>query len=301
MIRQAPLIKSVFIFCTALMLPAAANAQKFGEIVIEPTLVAETDMPKPGSTVRIALQMSPKPGWHGYWINGGDASQPDKFNWSLPAGYSVGAFAYPTPKKLTLLGVTNHVYEAEYGLLADLKLPANAVLGTRVPITLDAFYLACSDKVCLPQKAQRRLDLVVGSGQVDEAKRALFDAWQSKMPTQFEGASVFRVSDGQIRIRLTPKTPIDLENAWFFVQTPKLIDYAAPQDIREKDGKILINLKARDNVEPKKISGTLALASGQALHVDAEYKPKKRNRTGQVMLIMLMLGLFWYWWKPRKG
>ncbi|NBU31209.1 MAG: hypothetical protein EBS41_06915 [Actinobacteria bacterium] len=40
---------------------------------IAASLAAESQSPKAGSTVLLAIDMQPKPGWHGYWRNPGDA------------------------------------------------------------------------------------------------------------------------------------------------------------------------------------------------------------------------------------
>ena len=42
---------------------------------IEPELAAEGPAP-PGGEVELAINMRPQPGWHGYWLNPGDAGLP---------------------------------------------------------------------------------------------------------------------------------------------------------------------------------------------------------------------------------
>ena len=36
-------------------------------------LVAERTIAAPGQTIQLAVSMKPDKGWHGYWLNGGDA------------------------------------------------------------------------------------------------------------------------------------------------------------------------------------------------------------------------------------
>ena len=68
--------------------PAAAQADPTSEPPphLRITLVAETGTPRAGSTIDLALDTRPQPGWHGYWQNPGDAGFPAKFQWTLPAG-----------------------------------------------------------------------------------------------------------------------------------------------------------------------------------------------------------------------
>src|SRR3546814_5684782 len=68
------------------LLPATAMA---AERHMQVALVAETTTPRAGSEVAVALAMTPEPGWHGYWLNTGDAGTPDRIRWSLPEGAAV--------------------------------------------------------------------------------------------------------------------------------------------------------------------------------------------------------------------
>ena len=64
---------------------------------IAAALVAEV---APDGTATLAIAMSPAPGWHGYWLNPGDAGYAMRLAWHLPAGASVGAPRYPVPQAL---------------------------------------------------------------------------------------------------------------------------------------------------------------------------------------------------------
>ena len=72
------------------------------------------------------MLMQPKPGWHGYWQNPGDAGLGMGLEWTLPAGAKAGAPQYPVPETLLISGLMNHVYEHDYAVLVPLTLPATA-------------------------------------------------------------------------------------------------------------------------------------------------------------------------------
>src|SRR6185312_4264207 len=117
--REYSMLRRLFILFALLLTPAIAAAQN-----ITPELVAEGPAP-PGGEVELAVHMRPTPGWHGYWLNPGDAGLPMSVEWKLPKGFSVGALRYPVPTRLEIAGLMNYVFERDYAVLARLKVPAN--------------------------------------------------------------------------------------------------------------------------------------------------------------------------------
>src|SRR3954453_7524940 len=87
----------------ALAAPAGAQLPP-GEKAMDVRLVAETDRPAAGGRVSLALVMSPKPGWHGYWLNPGDAGAPTRIAWTLASGAKAGPIRYPVPERLLIAG-----------------------------------------------------------------------------------------------------------------------------------------------------------------------------------------------------
>src|SRR5206468_2203345 len=144
------MLKRLLIFLALLCAPAFAAAQN-----ITPELIAEGAAP-PGGEVELAIHMRTAPGWHGYWLNPGDAGLPMDVQWQLPPGFSAGPLRYPVPTRLTVAGLMNYVYERDYAVLVRLKVPAGAA-GT-IPIRADARWLACTDKICVPEHGQLSLD-----------------------------------------------------------------------------------------------------------------------------------------------
>ena len=64
------MLRRFLVLIALLLLPAVAQARG-----IEPELVAEGPAP-PGGEVELAIHMRTDPGWHGYWLNPGDAGLP---------------------------------------------------------------------------------------------------------------------------------------------------------------------------------------------------------------------------------
>ena len=150
------MLHRLLLLLALLLAPALAQARG-----IEPQLVAEGPAPR-GGEVELAIHMRTKPGWHGYWLNPGDAGLPMQVDWQLPPGFEVGALRYPVPTRLTIAEIMNYVFEKDYAVLARLKVPANAA-GT-VPIRASARWLACTDEVCVPESGAFSVNLPVGTG-----------------------------------------------------------------------------------------------------------------------------------------
>ncbi|MGB3319519.1 MAG: protein-disulfide reductase DsbD domain-containing protein, partial [Sphingopyxis granuli] len=138
-------------------------------------LAAESPAPLPGGSTTVALVMTPEPGWHGYWSNGGDAGFGMQVEWNLPDGVTVAPFRYPVPEALILFGMMNHVYEHPYALLADVRVDRSVAPGSDLTLTGIANWLACTDKICVPEKAVISVAMRAGDGAVAPAARRQFD------------------------------------------------------------------------------------------------------------------------------
>src|SRR3546814_6155812 len=97
--------------------------------------------------------MTPDKTWHGYWVNGGDAGFGLSVEWNAPEGVRIAPFRYPVPDALILFGMMNHVYEHPYALLAEVRVDERVASGTDLTLSGIANWLACTDKVCVPEKA----------------------------------------------------------------------------------------------------------------------------------------------------
>src|SRR5438270_9233511 len=116
----ANMLRRLLILFAVLLVPTLVSARG-----IEPRLLAEGPAP-PGGEIELAIHMRPAPGWHGYWLNPGDAGLPMDVQWQLPTGFSAGVLRYPVPTRLGISGLTNYVFERDYAVLVRLKVPKDA-------------------------------------------------------------------------------------------------------------------------------------------------------------------------------
>ena len=227
-------------------IPAARAQGAFaqGAPHIAARLAAESAAPAPGGGTAVAFAMVPEGGWHGYWENPGDAGLGMTVQWTLPAGVSVGPLRYPVPETLLISGLMNHVYEGPYAILTTLTLAPGIAPGTRLPIRAKAQWLACTDKVCVPESGDLALDLVAGDGRADAADRARFDAWRTHLPRPLGSEATYALADGRLRLSIPFPAAAQARDIHLFPLAEGLASYAAPQVVTRQGDRLLIETQA---------------------------------------------------------
>ena len=252
----------LFLLFALVAAPAAAQLSQ-RENAIRPELVAEGPA-VPGGEVELAILMHTKPGWHGYWINPGDAGLPMKIDWQLPAGTRLAPLRFPVPDRLTIAGIMNYVYERDHAILTRLSVLASA-RGVR-RISASAQWLACTDKVCVPERGVFSLDLPVGIGPLTERSR--FDEWRRALPRPLATPAKFALQGERVEIAIPLPKSVTVDEPYFFPATDGPIDYAAPQSFRRNGDLLIAELKRRRG-EPSVLSGVLELGDGRGLEIRA--------------------------------
>ena len=246
-----------------LMLLGAPAAAQQRVNAIQPELVAEGPV-KPGGEVELAIVMHTQKGWHGYWQNPGDAGLAMKVEWTLPPGASVGPLRYPVPERLTIAGLMNYVYERDYAVLVRLKAPPSA--SGVLPIAAEAQWLACTEKVCVPEHGGFALNLPVGEGAATGRKR--FDHWRQLLPQPLATPAHFELAGEKLRVAIPLPASVSLGEPYLFPLQDGPVDYAAPQSFRRSSDTLMAELK-RKRGEPSTFAGVLALGDGRGLEFSA--------------------------------
>jgi thiol:disulfide interchange protein/DsbC/DsbD-like thiol-disulfide interchange protein len=248
---------------------APARAQLGGgEPAIGVELVAEGSSAAPGSTITLAFVMQPRPGWHGYWSNPGLAGRPDEVTWRLPAGAEAGPLRYPVPERLLISGIMNYVFERDYALLVDVKLPANAASGAVLPIAARLDYLACTDQICVPQRSDVAAKVRVGAAGAEN--RARFDAFRRAMPRPLGQPARFEVSGGRLRMAVPFPAGAEVAQPYFYPATLDAVDYSAAQSVSRSGDMLTVETRAAPNAAALgAIEGVLGLGGGRGLALTA--------------------------------
>ncbi|WP_421992356.1 protein-disulfide reductase DsbD family protein [Qipengyuania sp.] len=267
----------VMLVALALALPLKAQGPGSDRMPVD--LVAE-GAPQRGETWMVALHFMPStPEWHGYWSNPGDAGLGMELEWDLPDGWEVGEPLYPLPKRLVIGGLMNHVYEGDYAVLVPIAVPENAAVANVAPISVTANYLACTDKICVPQQARLALD-PAQSG-VDPR----FGEWRAAIVPQLDSSAQFEFTPTHLRVGIPIPAETALGDLHLFLGTPELgegdrPDYTGVQTFIS-EGNLLVaevpieRIAVPDNVEiaveprPEEITGILDLGNGRGVRFAA--------------------------------
>ena len=244
--------------------PAAAQSTH-----IQPKLVAESATPAPGGATTVALTMAPEKTWHGYWVNGGDAGFGLSVEWNAPEGVTIAPFRYPVPDALILFGMMNHVYEHPYALLAEVQVDKSVAPGTDLTLSGVANWLACTDKVCVPERAVISVALKAGDGKIEPAERTRFDGWRALLPLPLDRHGAWERRGDMLRVAIPLPASTAIDAPHLFVETQDVIDYAAPQSFSRNGDHIIVETHVKgDKAGP--VSALLKLGAGRGLSVQLE-------------------------------
>jgi thiol:disulfide interchange protein len=182
------------------------------------------------------------------------------------------------PTRLTIAGLMNYVYERDYAVLVRLKVPANAQ-GT-IPIRAEAHWLACTDKICVPEQGELSLDLPVGTG---TPERAQFDEWRRALPRPLVSLGHFAVGGDKLRVAIPIPADVTVGEPYLFPITDGPVDYAAKQGFRRSGDWVIAELQ-RKAVTPKDFAGVIALGDGRGLefHAIPGAVPEGGSRIGEL-------------------
>lgn len=257
----------IFILLITLILSAApVAAQPMQPNSIHGELLTERSQVAPGGDTTLALDFTTDPGWHGYWSNPGDAGFGIDLNWTLPDGVTLGDPQFPVPHTLVIAGLMNHVYEGPHALLFDFKLAKNIAPGTRLPIALEAQWLACTDEICVPESGSFSVDLVAGSG--GSADTARFDSFRAKLPTPLDQQGTFAASNGLLRLSIPFPANAAITNPHFFAGSDGIVDYAARQSFTRDGDRLILETRLAGD-PPDRVSGLLAIGGDSGLVIEA--------------------------------
>ena len=248
------LLRYLGLLLAVLAFPLAAQAQQnriAADLVAEGPVVA-------GETLTVALRFRPQEGWHGYWSNPGEAGLGMELDWNLPAGWEAGEPQYPVPEIYELFGTINHAYERDYTVLVPIRTTIGQYSAGMPDISLDASWLACSDELCVPERAT----LALRYPQQGAALRAQFDADRAAIPPLLDREGSFAFTDDRLRIAIPLPEAMGLADPHVFLSETDTVDYGAVQTFY-RDGKTVVVEIPRGGLraEPGRVSGILAFGS----------------------------------------
>jgi len=250
--------KSAFTAC-ALILAAYAPAKAIEEPETRLALFAAQPSAAPGDTVSLAIEFTVKPGWHLYWKNPGDTGFAPGVTWSGAQGVEVGPLRFPAPSTFTFAGMTNYGYLKSFTVLADAALPADA--RGNVVFAGDLEWLACDDKVCVPESGSVSLSLPIDPAANPGPIDPYFAKAREALPKEADWPGRAVVDEGTFRVQFdVPFSQQDIASAFFFPETEGVIVYEADQNVSwPQPNTIEISVPAQAEALDSGITGVLQL------------------------------------------
>ena len=83
-----------------LVSPMITHAEDATDPHVKVALVSEQQAIVPGREFLLGIRFVLEEGWHTYWVNPGDAGEPPRITWELPAGFQAGSIQWPYPTRL---------------------------------------------------------------------------------------------------------------------------------------------------------------------------------------------------------
>lgn len=240
-----------------LALPAGAQeipaAPRYGSENMSVELYAEGPRVA-GETIWYALRFTPSTGeWHGYWKNPGDAGQGMRLVMPVPEDWEVGEPLYPVPETLLIGGLMNHVYKQPYTVLVPVKVGESVNRHDMEGLTASVEYLACTDRVCVPQDAI-----------VSERPGGDFARWRAEIAPLLDARATFEIAGNRLRIAIPIPESVRLSSPHVFIANERLVEYAAVQTFM-REGDLLVAEIPLDGYGTGKadtIEGILAFGEG---------------------------------------
>jgi thiol:disulfide interchange protein len=227
--------------------PMAAAAQTVTPAVVQnPSTRVELIAAAPAAdgSRSVGIVLTPKPGWHSYWSNPGEAGFAPKAAWTLPAGATAAPLRFPVPGTLLVSGLMNYVYEAPATLVTTVSAPG--------PIGLRLNYLVCTVEICVPESATLTLP-------ADAAPDPRVAAAIAALPAPLAGAR-FAVEHGRFALAVPVRDPASVTRAYFFPAADGAVDYASPQVVTVAADGLRIETKA--GAAPATVGGDLRIERG---------------------------------------
>nr|WP_280638937.1 protein-disulfide reductase DsbD domain-containing protein [Sphingomicrobium aestuariivivum] len=249
-----------------LALPASAQTTN-----LTPRL--EVDGPVVDGTIDAAIVFEAKPGWHGYWKNPGDAGLPLAVEWDLPDGVEMGPIRFPTPMRYKAAGLTSYVYRGQHAMLTEVRADDSAPQS--FTIRGSATWLACTDKVCVPERGE--FATVVRRADEAGAPREDFAGWRAALPRPLAGEAQYAASRERLGVAVPVPAGLALGKPDIFIAENRVIDTSVEPVFRREGDKLIAELALHPRADPEKlpdtIGGIVKLGTGQGLEFEAVEGP----------------------------
>lgn len=197
----------------------------------------------PGDDFYIVIELTPNEGWHGYWENPGDAGLKLTMDWDDVDGLEIGDLQFTSPHLIPFEEIVSYGYEGKITIIANAHL-ADDITSSSIEIGGAAFWLVCSDALCVPQEAEISFELPVGENIPDPAQQAIVTAAKNDMPNVVDWQSAFHTDGENFTIQTQiPEEYNVIESAYIFPYSEGMMENVYYQDLSFINGEIIGRFK----------------------------------------------------------
>lgn len=141
-------------------------AENFKPVQVE--LVSSRSQTTENDNFKIGVQFKIEPGWHIYGETTGDLGLPTKIDFSSDAELKFSPLHWPkTIKFLQAGGLEGDGYEHQALIWSDVEVRKAVANKNVVKILARIKWLACGERVCVPEKATLEIDIPLGTSAVE--------------------------------------------------------------------------------------------------------------------------------------
>jgi thiol:disulfide interchange protein len=254
-----------------LLLCASCHAQPVRTQHLSVELITETNTIAPNHDFLAGLHFILDKGWHIYWTNAGDAGEPPRVDWQLPAGIIAGDLQFPAPQRLPLGPLMDFGYENEVLLPAPMRA-GDVHVGSKQTLRGALHFLVCSN-VCIPGKADlsRTVSVAVQPGAPAPSTQSIFLNAEHHLPRALPAGASVAVTQTKNAFVVTLTTGERIATAEFYPFDQNVIANAAPQSVEPLANGVRISIpKAQDLQQgPSQLHGLIKLPDGTAVQFTA--------------------------------
>jgi thiol:disulfide interchange protein DsbD len=255
---------------------ASANAQptRIPHGTLE--LIADNSSILPGHEFTVGLQFKMEHGWHIYWMNPGDSGEPPHVTWQLSRGLTAGEIMWPAPQRMGASTIVNFVYDGDVLLMAPVRAGVDYSASPSDKVEASVKFLICSEKMCVPGKAQLSLPLSVKSnGNSDAATRATFIEGRARLPRPAPANWKFSGRSEKDSFVIEIQTGHPIQQASFFPVHESEIENSAAQTASAQPTGLRLTLrKSGELTKPlQNLKGVLEFPDGESYLVDVPIAP----------------------------
>jgi len=225
-------IKALLLFLALTLVGMQANASETkpvdtGKVVAQ--MVTSHDQIEPGGTFQIALVTTLDDHWHIYWKNPGDSGEPVDIYWADASNVEIGEIVWPLPDTIPTGPIVNYGFEGRVFFPMSVNVPETAKVGDIVSLDSEVTYLVCKD-ICIPENAAFTLAVKVGDPVLDERWSYNIGEAIDTAPPWSDGKAGISLENNILRFDIETNSA-DIKHAYFFPDTPGLINHSAPQEL----------------------------------------------------------------------